>query len=73
MLFVRHFFISFYLPLPIKHSLTSEKPVCVCVCVCVCVYVCVLKCDPWSFMIWFLVEIIGLSNEVVGRGTVHAR
>jgi len=37
------------------------------------VYVCVLKCDPWSFMIWFLVEIIGLSNEVVGRGTVHAR
>lgn len=22
---------------------------------------------------WFLVEIIGLSNEVVGRGTVPAR
>ena len=24
-------------------------------------------------MMWFLVEIIGLSNEVVGRGTVNAR
>ena len=58
MLFLWHVFIFFTCP-QIKHSLTSEKRVCVCE---------TIKFGPWIFIMWFVVEIIGLSNEVVDRG-----